>query len=207
MSREESAGRACAVSGSGKRQPVAEKILATAGALFARDGVRAVGVDTIIAESGVAKMSLYRNFPSKDALVAAWLEERDRAFWRRWDAAEASTDDARARLEAILDMVAARVVDLAWQGCPFLNTHVAFPGEPLPSVAVILAHKQQVHDRLTALAESAGARAPSTLADQLQMLIDGAYVIAQSLGPAGPACTIADAGRALIAAGLGTASG
>jgi AcrR family transcriptional regulator len=205
MSREESAGRACAVSGSGKRQPVAEKILATAGALFARDGVRAVGVDTIIAESGVAKMSLYRNFPSKDALVAAWLEERDRAFWRRWDAAEAAAiGDPRARLEAILDMVAAKVVDPAWQGCPFLNTHVAFPGEPLPSVAVILAHKQQVHDRLTALAESAGARAPSTLADQLQMLIDGAYVIAQSLGPDGPARTIADAGRALIAAGLGT---
>ena len=192
------------MSGPGKRQKVAEKILATAGALFERDGVRAVGVDTIIAESGVAKMSLYRNFPSKDALVAAWLEERDRAFWRRWDAAEeAAGGTARARLEAILDMVAAKVTDPAWHGCPFLNTHVAFPGERLPAVAVILAHKRRVHARLAALAESAGASAPLALADQLQMLIDGAYVIAQSLGPDGPARTIATAGRALIAAGLG----
>ncbi len=74
---------------SGERKPVRERILETASEMFYRNGIRAVGIDAIIARCGVAKMSLYRNFPSKDALVAAWLEDRDKFFWRRWDRAEA----------------------------------------------------------------------------------------------------------------------
>jgi AcrR family transcriptional regulator len=69
------------------RLPARARILEAAGELFYREGVRATGIDAIVAASGVAKMSLYRCFPSKDALVAAWLEDRDQAYWRRWDAA------------------------------------------------------------------------------------------------------------------------
>jgi AcrR family transcriptional regulator len=191
------------MSGSEKRVPVRDRILATAGALFARDGVRAVGIDTIIAESGVAKMSLYRNFASKDELIASWLDERDRAFWARWNQATAAHPGApRAQLEAILDTVAARVADPDWPGCPFLNTQAAFPGADLRAIAVIAAHKRSVHARLCELAESAGAAAPVLLADQLQMLIDGAYVIGKALGAAGPARSLPAAGRVLIAAQL-----
>src|SRR5712671_7443992 len=68
-----------------EKKPARQRILDTASEMFYRDGVRAVGIDAIIARSGVAKMSLYRNFTSKDALVSAWLEERNAAFWRRWD--------------------------------------------------------------------------------------------------------------------------
>ena len=90
------------------RKPARQRILDTASEMFYRDGIRAVGIDTIIARSGVAKMSLYRNFPSKDALVAAWLEDRNAFFWGRWQMAEeAGGGDPRAQLEAILDMVAA----------------------------------------------------------------------------------------------------
>jgi hypothetical protein len=67
---------------------------------------------------------------------------------------------------------------------------------------VILAHKRAVGDRLRALADAAGARDPGLLAEQLQLLIDGAYAIGQSLGPDGPAKTAASAGRALIAASI-----
>ena len=93
-----------------ERKPVRERILETASEMFYRDGIRAVGIDAIIARSGVAKMSLYRNFPSKDALVAAWLEDRNDFFWRRWEQAEASRgDEPRSRMEGILDMIAATV--------------------------------------------------------------------------------------------------
>jgi AcrR family transcriptional regulator len=185
------------------KAPVRRRILDAAAQMFYRDGVRAVGVDAIVARCGVAKMSLYRNFPSKAALVAAWLADRDAAFWRRWQRAEAAhAGDPRAQLEAILDMVAARVADPRWRGCPFLNTGTEFREARHPAQAVIRANKAAVRARLSALAAAAGARDPDLLAQQLQLLIDGAYAIGQSLGPQGPAKTVAGAGRVLIAAQL-----
>ena len=185
----------------GEKKPARQRILDAASEMFYRDGIRAVGIDAIIARSGVAKMSLYRNFPSKDALVTAWLEDRNEFFWRRWDRAEASqAGDPRGQLQAVLDMVAATASHPKWRGCPFLNTGTEFPEPDHPARAVILAHKDAVRDRLRALADIAGARDPELLAEQLQLLIDGAYAIGQSLGPDGPAKTVASAGRALIAA-------
>ena len=184
-----------------ERKPVRQRILDTASEMFYRHGIRAVGIDAIIARSGVAKMSLYRHFPSKDALVAAWLEDRNKFFWQRWEKAEASrADDPRVRLEAILDMIAATVLHAKWRGCPFLNTGTEFPQRDHPARAVILANKRAVRERLLTLAAAAGARDPDLLAQQLQLLFDGAYAIGQSLGPEGPARTVAAAGRALIAA-------
>ena len=186
-----------------ERAPVRQRILDTASEMFYRDGVRAVGIDAIIARSGVAKMSLYRNFPSKDALVTAWLDDRNEFFWGRWERAEAShAGNPRGQLAAILDMVAATVSHPKWRGCPFLNTGTEFPEPDHPARAVILANKRAVGKRLQALATAAGARDPDLLAQQLQLLIDGAYAIGQSLGPAGPARIVASAGRALIAAQL-----
>ena len=184
-----------------EKKPARQRILDTAAEMFYRDGIRAVGIDTIIARSGVAKMSLYRNFPSKDALVTAWLSDRNAFFWRRWDKAEASrAGDPRGQLEAILDMVAATASNPKWRGCPFLNTATEFPEPGHPARAVILAHKRAVRERLRGLAAAARASDPDLLAQQLQLLIDGAYAIGQSLGPGGPAKTVAGAGRALIAA-------
>jgi AcrR family transcriptional regulator len=186
-----------------QKKPARERILDAASEMFYRDGIRAVGIDAIIARSGVAKMSLYRNFPSKDALVAAWLEDRNGFFWRRWGEAETlRAGDPRGQLEAILDMVAATASNPKWRGCPFLNTGTEFPEPHYPARAVILAHKCAVRERLRALATAARARDPDLLAQQLQLLIDGAYAIGQSLGPSGPVKTVASAGRALIAAAI-----
>jgi AcrR family transcriptional regulator len=191
------------MSGSEEKKPARQRILETASELFYREGVRAIGVDAIIARSGVAKMSLYRHFSSKDDLVAAWLEDRNRFFWQRWDRAEAScADEPRARLEAVLDMVAATTSHPKWRGCPFLNTTTEFPEPDHPARRVILAHKAAVRRRLRDLATAAGAGDPDLLAQQLQLLIDGAYAIGQSLGPHGPASAVASAGRALIATQL-----
>src|SRR6202047_4107329 len=171
--------------------------------MFYRDGIRAVGIDAIIARSGVAKMSLYRNFPSKNALVSAWLDDRNGFFWRRWDKAEAArAGDPRGQLEAVLDMVAATASHPKWRGCPFLNTGTEFPEPHPPARACILAHKRAVRARLRGLAAAARARDPDLLAQQLQLLIDGAYAIGQSLGPAGPGKTLPSPGPALLAAQL-----
>src|SRR6266851_754291 len=87
-----------------------ERILATACELFYREGIRAVGVDTVVERSGVSKTSLYRLFDSKDALIAAFAAEQDRLFWARWDRTEEQhAGDPRALLEAQLSGVADRI--------------------------------------------------------------------------------------------------
>jgi AcrR family transcriptional regulator len=180
-----------------------ERILNVACDLFYHQGVRAIGIDTIIATAGVAKMSLYRAFPSKDDLVAAYLERRNEEFWERWEKTFAEhPDDPRAQLEALLDMITRRTVADAYRGCPFLNTATEFPGSTLPADAVIRAHKRKVNERLCTISAAAGARDPQLLADQLQLIIDGTYAATQALGADGPGRALASAGRVLIAAAL-----
>ena len=106
----------------------------------------------------------------------------------------------RGQLEAVLDMIAATASHAKWRGCTFLNTATEFPEPDHPARGIILASKRAVRERRRTLAIAANARDPELLAQHLQLLIDGAYAIGQSLGPDGPAKTMASAGRALIAA-------
>ena len=187
-----------------ERLTARERILNVASELFYRQGVRAVGIDTIIAAAGVAKMSLYRAFPSKDDLVAAYLERRNEEFWVRWERAigSAPPDQPRAQLEALLDAITERTRYEAYRGCPFLNTATEFPGSDMPADRVIQENKRRVNERLKGLAAAAGARDPQQLADQLQLIIDGAYVSSHVLGVAGAGGALASGGRVLIAAAL-----
>src|ERR1700675_5061607 len=96
-----------------------ERILATASELFYREGIRAIGVDTVVERSGVSKTSLYRQFGSKDALVAAVAAEKDRLFWVWWDHIEEQhADDPRALVDALLSGIAQRIAHPADRGCP-----------------------------------------------------------------------------------------
>ena len=82
---------------------VRDRILETASALFYRRGVRAVGVDLVVEEAGVAKTSLYRHFRTKDDLIAAFLHREDEDFWKCWDSAtQRHRSNAEAELEAQL---------------------------------------------------------------------------------------------------------
>ena len=87
----------------------AQRVLATASRLFYANGVRAVGIEWIVAESGVAKASLYRHFQSKDELVAAFLEREDREFWQQWDGVVAAAANAKSELMVLLDWIGMRV--------------------------------------------------------------------------------------------------
>jgi AcrR family transcriptional regulator len=187
----------------GRGEPAAPRarLLAAAGDLFYRQGIRSVGVDEIVAEANVAKMSLYRSFASKDELAAAYLAERDRRYWRWWEETAARHEgDPRRQLKALFRSLAERTTRPNWRGCPFTNAATEFPDAGHPARKIAEANKRELRRRLAALAEAMGARRPAALADQLVLLFEGAYTSAQTFGSAGPAKAVGEAADALVAA-------
>lgn len=186
------------------RRTARERILETAGELFYREGMRAVGIDTIIARSGVAKMSLYRNFASKDDLICAYLEDTEGKFWSWWDSVAARhPDDPRARLKALFASLGKWAAHPKFRGCPFINTTVEFRDTDHPGRAIAERHTRAVRGRLRDVAAAAGARDPETLAEHLLLLMQGAYAGGRTLGPEVAARAIPAAAAVLIDAACG----
>jgi AcrR family transcriptional regulator len=183
-----------------KGEPTArERILSTAGTLFYRDGIRAIGIDTIIAESGVAKASLYRVFPSKDALIAAFVAERDQKFWVWWDALSAQyAEDPRALLNALLAGLVERINRPDFRGCPFLNVSTEFPDAAHPGSIVARANKDEMRLRLVGICTRIGTADPTRVAGQLVLLINGAFVTGQVAPDAELSRNLTDAAERLI---------
>lgn len=185
----------------GNPAEVRERILQTASALFYRQGVRAVGVDLVVAEAGVAKTSLYRHFRTKDDLVAAFLAREDTDFWSTWDrVAERHAGDAAAELDAHLAWIGERVGRPNYRGCPQINVAAEFPEADHPARKVAAAHKRELRRRLRAIAERLSVRDPDTLAGQLSVLINGAFVSAQLLTAEEAIPLLQAAAHALVAA-------
>ena len=190
---------------SGPQRSARDRILDTASELFYRDGYHAVGIDTIVERSGVAKMTLYRHFPSKDDLIAAYLERADAEF-RDWLEAEITgVDDPLEQLVAAFDATARLATSPRCQGCTFQAVAGEFPGLEHPGHRVALTHKRHVLDRFADLARAAGLRDPQGLAAQLLLLMDGAWVAARMFGPDNHAAAAGGAARALVAAASGSA--
>ncbi len=154
--------------------PVRERILQTARDSFYREGIRAVGVDTLIARSGVAKMSFYRSFGSKDELVCAYLESEAADYWRWWDETiRPCAGSPRGQLRALFSATAEKAASADFRGCPFGNTLVEFPEKDHPARAVIHRFRAERRARLRELAKAAGARDCERLADELDILLEG----------------------------------
>jgi AcrR family transcriptional regulator len=177
-----------------------ERILATASELFYREGIRAVGVDTVVERSGVSKTSLYRLFDSKDALIAAFAAEQDRLFWVRWDHIEAQhADDPRALLAALLSGIAERIGRPAFRGCPFFNLATEFPDRNHPGRVVARANKEELRARLAAIVAKLGAADPNRTASQIALIINGAYVTGLLAESADLGGDVVDAAMKLLA--------
>jgi AcrR family transcriptional regulator len=152
----------------------AERVLNVAGDLFYQRGISAVGVDTIVAASGVSKATLYRHYHSRDLLVVACLRRGDE-IWRGWllEGIEQRASDPRGKLLAIFDWLQDWFASDGFRGCAFLNAAAELrpdhPAHPLP-----LEHKDAVHDLIAGLAKEAAVRRPKQLADEFMLLIDGA---------------------------------
>ena len=189
------------------REPVAEssdvrqRILDTASTLFYERGVRAVGVDLVVDESGVAKTSLYRHFRTKDDLIVAFLEREDAQFWAQWDdVAARHADDAVAELEAHMRWIGKRLARANYRGCPQINVAAEFAEADHPSRVVSREHMQALRKRLAEIARRVGAARPSELAAQLGVLVNGAFVSASMLSPDEAPRVLLGSARALLAA-------
>jgi AcrR family transcriptional regulator len=184
-----------------------EHILASASALFYQHGIRATGIDAIIAQAGVTKKTFYYHFASKDDLVVAFVERRD-ATWRTSLPArvEQLADSPAGRVLALFDLFAERFQEADFRGCAFTNTIIETADRGHPAHQAAAQHKQFVRDYLAGLLRAAGAAQADTLAYQLQLLIDGALITAVREGSPQAAIQAKHAAATLLqAAGITTA--
>jgi AcrR family transcriptional regulator len=179
----------------------ADKIRRTARELFYAEGIRAVGVDEIVTKAGVTKPSLYRAFPSKDELAAAYLRDYDAEFWQRFEARldQAGRDDPRAGLMDFLQSLNDRASAANYRGCGLSNTAVEYPDDAHPARKVSEDHKRKLRLKLAELAADMGADDPKQLGDSLMLLIEGAFVSGQIFhAGGGPARALVAAAERLI---------
>lgn len=175
-----------------------ERVFQTASRLFYQNGYRAIGVDTLAAESGIGKMTLYRHYPSKDDLIVAYLTDSNELFWRNFEEITKTAAAPREKLVTFFEALQDYVTTPACHGCPFLNVATEYPDPDYPGHRIAIEHKQSVRARFRALAEEAGALQPESLADQLFLLMDGAYMASRMFGEQNPAAHLATAARVLI---------
>ena len=177
-----------------------ERLFETAARLFYQYGYRAIGVDTIAAESGIGKMTLYRHYPSKDDLIVAFLQDSDEEFWEYFESSTKEAPTARKKLLAFFEALQSYVISPACYGCPFINVATEYPDVRYAGHQVAMEHKKSVRARFTQLAEESGAPQPKALANALHLLMDGAYIAARMYGasPQNPAVNVAEAARQLI---------
>jgi AcrR family transcriptional regulator len=161
----------------------ADRLLAVATKLFAAHGIRAVGIERILRESGCAKASLYDLYGSKAALVVAYLAQLDRADQRRWEQAVQELTKPTEKALAFFDLAIANGPGCDFPGCLYANVATEFPGvrfEPIDE------HRQWVRSSLTELMKAAGVQGPDSIARQIQLLYDGALAgskLEQSVEP------------------------
>ena len=171
----------------------AERILAAADKLFYRKGIRAIGVDTVAAEAGVSKRTLYNHYPSKDALIAAYLNARFQPL---------PPSDAPAREQILANFERIERFSAAgdFRGCPFVNAvaELGDPGHAARRIAVQF--KEQRRQWFKALLERLRVADADGLASQLQILVDGALVTALVRGDPGAARSARAAAETLLEA-------
>jgi len=165
---------------------VRERILEVASELFYQKGIQSVGVDAIITQADVARMSFYRHFKSKEGLVLAFLERRDEQL-RDWFEAEVIrlAPDPKDRPLAVFDLLAMRFATQDYRGCAFINTMAEYPNRADLVYQASAKHKALFQEYLARLLRDAGFSLEH--AADLLLLFDGAVVSAVREGSVEPA--------------------
>lgn len=156
------------------RSSTESKLLDAADELFFSRGIAATPIDAVLERAGVSAATLYRGYPSKEALLAATLDRRHRAWLEAWDDAIAAQDTAEGRLLAIfdaLDAFRARPIGSRW--CAFLGSAAEYPDPPEEVARAISRDTETMRDRLAHLADAADSRRGAELAEQLLLLVTG----------------------------------
>jgi len=189
-----------AVTPEGQSGNARERILGAAYNLFSRHGIRAVGVDTVVAESGVAKMTLYRHFASKDDLVLAFLERREELWTRGWVEAETGrrATTPGERLLAIFDIFDGWFHQDDFEGCSFINVLLEIDDRTNVVHAAAVRYLANIRAFVRGLAEEAGVRDPETFARQWHTLMKGS-IVAAGEGDANAARAAKEVAKLLLA--------
>ena len=184
--------------------PKRDLLLDTAARLFYRDGYHAVGIDTILAEAGLAKMTLYHHFSSKEELIVAALERRGRAVGEAISRAiEAAGASPRKRLLAIFDWYEQWFDSKDFNGCAFIRAVGEYPDLKSPVHQLVMKQKQSGRDRIEILLTEMKVSAPAKMAAQIYLLLEGAIVSAHTFGDSSIIKSARDAALALIRADMG----
>lgn len=156
------------------RSTAADRLLLAASGLFAAEGIRAVGIDRILAEAGVAKATLYQAFGSKEALVVAYLEQRDARDRQVYRAEVASRPEGPEWIYASFDLIERAAQKQNYIGCVYANALNEFPDPGNPVAGAVHAHRAWLREQwVTALG---GRSAAAELADRIQLVYDGALL-------------------------------
>ena len=163
-----------------RRDTGRERVGRAAYELFSKDGVRAVGVDAIIAHAGTAKMTLYRNFPSKNDLIIDFLQRRERLWTREWLEAESRHrgETPRQQLLAIFDVFSEWFARPDFEGCSFLTTMIEVSDEEDPIRQAAVQHLANIRDYLRRLAAEAGIADADSFARKWHILMKGSIMAA-----------------------------
>ncbi|MFE7198129.1 TetR/AcrR family transcriptional regulator [Microbacterium oxydans] len=157
--------------------PARQRLIDTATRLFYEEGIHAVGVDRVIAEAGVTRATLYKQFGGKENLVLAYLANEDEMLRAMFAAAgEAAGVGADDLLEAVVHGIASDIRDRHTRGCPFINAAAEYPDASGPVRQVIGEHREWFRATLQTVAESAGLTDPADVAASLVLLRDAALV-------------------------------
>ena len=178
-----------------------EAILRTAVRLFSENGYHATGIDRLIKESGVAKMTLYKHFASKEDLILAALRRWDEES-RRWltGEVESRAGSPRDRLLVLFDVLDDWFDQQDFKGCLFINATAEFSDPEDPIHAAAAEHKRLFRRYLKSLVAAAGVQHVDALTDQLVLLMEGAIVSAQVHQVAGAGRQARAAAAALLGA-------
>ena len=173
-----------------------DRILDVAKRLFYRDGYRATGIDKIIAEAGVAKMSFYRNFPSKNDLIADFLAWRHEDWMAWFTAAVEQRYAQRAELAVVADALGEWFAQADFRGCAFINSVAETGATDEPRhLGQAVEHKAGLERYIASLAQRMGLAQPQQVAQEAMLCVEGMIVRAQmQYDP-----QIVDAGRRLLA--------
>jgi AcrR family transcriptional regulator len=181
-------------------------VLDTADRLFAGRSSRSVGMDELVRETGLGKMTVYRLFKSKDDLVGAYLARKAATVLAFIDAELVRLEgDPRAALLSVVDAVERDVTRTGFRGCPFTNVSSEYDDPQHPARSAAADYKFELHLRLERLADQIVPRGGEDLAAQIHLIIDGMCLSGGLLGPDGPASHGRQLAERLITIALGKA--
>ena len=162
-----------------------DRILDAAYGLFSRSGVRAIGVDTITAEADVAKMTLYRNFASKNDLALAFLALREERWTKGWVQAEVLRrgETPAEQLLTIFEIFSEWFAQEDFEGCAFITSLLEFEDRADPVRAACVTHLANIRAFVCELATAAGVEDPEWFAGQWHILMKGSIVAAHEGDP------------------------